>query len=174
MCVCVALCDAWRSGRGSPVNVTQIYEHRHQLAHLPVDCEVMESWYKGRMSRDEIDAVMNRLPEFLYQKLHAMRCVADESAVTVVVKRKSRAKGDDYKISYHFIFEIGAEPDVHALVANTVFRDYYEAIGKIQKAKSMESLTDEQLRDPGYLVDPIIGRPKQPVALLFRCVCECA
>lgn len=154
--------------RGSSVPVTQIYEHRHQLAHLPVDCEVMESWYEGRLSRSEIDDVMNRLPAALYKRLRALRYVGNETAVTVVVKRKSRAKDGDFKVSYHFIFEIGAEPDLHARVANKIFEPFYAAIATLQKDKSMRSLSDQQLREPEYLVDPIIGRPKQPVALLFR------
>lgn len=153
--------------------ITQIYEHQpgdsERLTYLIVDCETYSRLFTKRcMSVDEIDEVLLRFPKWFYEQLCARRFILPDEAVTFVLKRKSRALGeDDFKVSYHFIVEIAGTPLWHRAVCAEIFQPYAADIRSIQTTKSLDHLLDDQIRQPMFYVDVATLHGHQGFATYF-------
>ncbi len=120
------------------------------------------------MSVDEIDEVLLRFPKWFYEQLCARRFILPDEAVTFVLKRKSRALGeDDFKVSYHFIVEIAGTPLWHRAVCAEIFQPYAADIRSIQTTKSLDHLLDDQIRQPMFYVDVATLHGHQGFATYF-------
>jgi hypothetical protein len=104
------------------VPVMQVYEMRlhapllsdqsnNRLGCIIVDWEVKESEVAGRLTGDELKALCEEFPLWLYQQMHRQRHVDDRAVVTAVVKNKTRGlPGGDRKHSIHVVYNVCGVP----------------------------------------------------------------
>jgi len=175
---------------GHFVPVTQVYElqpgeadtsqdplgylEAERVCYLIFDWEVLESQYldtygQMRLTSAQIARTAMAFPKFVYDQLLSRRYIQSQDVLHVVVKKKSRATSNDFKHSYHFIFEIAGSPAVHhKAVCGELFRAYAGDKGRMKKDKTFQSLSDEQLGCPVWGMDPINHGNQAFATLLSR------
>lgn len=144
------------------IPVMQVYEMRlhspmlteranNRLGYLIVDWEVKESEVAGRLSRDELRALCEEFPLWLYQQMHRRRHVENRAVVTAVVKNKTRdLPGGDRKHSIHAVYNVCGVP---ATELQHILRDCIRDSAK--DLKNFKS-KDPEVRAKAF-VDPDTG-----------------
>lgn len=112
------------------IPVMQVYEMRlhdaflseqphNRLGCIIVDWEVKESEVAGRLDREQLAALCDEFPLWLYQRMHALKHVDHRAVVTAVVKNKTRdLPGGDRKHSIHVTYNVCGVPatDLHHIL----------------------------------------------------------
>lgn len=134
----------YRTEEGKEIPATLLYEC--QIESVPcriiLDCDAYVSQFGGRVTREELEANVRRVPQRLATRLAQMGAIRQEDVVRFYVKNKSR--GD--KVSFHFVSNILIDPTVDGRnVLARVFIDPFVAErAEEKKTKSLEhALTEE-------------------------------
>jgi hypothetical protein len=153
-------------------NVHQFLEHQFgeeaRPVRLLIDWEIMQSAYQGRITREEIIQISDNFPTWLVNEMRQKSMIHSTSKVRCIVKEKSRAKGDDYKISRHFIFNIASVSlEGHSIILQHILEKYRSDIVSLRQNKNLAHIQEDNLRLPIWGMDFGIIRGQNGIATMF-------
>lgn len=153
------------------ISVHQIYEHQWgegRLVRLMIDWEIMQSAYEDRLSLEEIKKIPDRFPEWFVSRLREERAIHSDTEVECIVKDKTRSKGDDLKLSRHFIFNIAAiTMHGHYQAMCAVIHPWVARIQQFHKDKTLKGIDDKDIQSPVWGWDNRLLRGQNGIGTLF-------
>lgn len=157
--------------QGDDIDIEQVYEHQWagpRTVSLMIDWEIMLSQYGGRKTLEQVEAISLKFPEWLVGRLKKNKVLPPDCTVECVVKNKSRAKGKDYKISKHFLFNIRAVTLTgHFQALSKAIEPFVLRIKEFHTSKTLAHIPNEDLDNPVWGWDNRLLRGQNGIGTLF-------
>jgi hypothetical protein len=157
--------------KGHWVDIEQVYEHQwgeERVVSLMIDWEIMLSHYGGKKSVEDVEMIAEKFPAWLIQQLRIHKLISPENDIECVVKNKSRAKGKDFKVSKHFLFNIQAVTKKgHYQALSRVIEPYVERMKEFHHTKNLDHVSPEHLDLPVWGWDNRLLRGQNGIGTLF-------